>query len=717
MPCGMTTSTPDALQTTPTLTTTWPRFRFASRRIREDTWHVVPDLDDDVLAELGWVVASQTRDASGLDEEQDDYLRHLLTAPRWAGDDAKLHELLALCPFTGRMPPIDLDPQTPTTPDELRTFAERFEAHWLARGLGSIQWFTTGNRGLHGHFPVPEGVASPYLVRAYGVLVREVAKAAGLDILTEFRAREGRPALLVDDSLYDRDATGRGGLWRLDGAIHDKGLKRKSALAWSAQATLGPQHADHLHAAITQVAQSRARQTRGIRKGLPKPRPELLGKGAMKRTATVIQHFCREGANHEFRKALAGWLLRDGVPAAEAGATIAATGDPTDSLGVVRTTSERIAQGRPAFGFKKLRSLIGTQGARQLTSALERDLEELHAPPRNVGAVLTPEERETLREAAHLSEQRGQLTRARSCKRASRCGNSYEEKHCSSCGALAGTRVMVAERVLCPHCAVRRSSAILQWICAKWFPRNLERKLAVFTLQLPDRELETARKARRHWSRSLPPYLREHTRWLIAPGWIFVTCADSQAADGLALLTHKGWTRNGGIDVDKVGELNFLNIVAPMVSARATHLRRYLRLGDAQGLANDAWCQKVMEASGGAKARAALPWPKAADLRRMHVNAKRVRQNLEPIPDGDPLPNREFRSETPHCEGGHFTYTGRDSATREVIAIRNDRKWEFDELAKRAELGWRGEVMEFNDYGQLVRHRKPEGWDLRKLQE
>lgn len=702
---------------------TWPRFRFAERDIGQ-RWEVVAAVDDASLTRGGYKLAGQIRDASDLEAVDQAELAALLRKTPGTltiDEEARFAALLECCPFVENLPPIDVDPQN-AEPGEVTNFATRFDMAWRAAGLGTIQWFTTGGRGLHGHIVPPTGMRSTHLMRAYGALVRRIARDADLPLLSNFRSKGNRPAILLDDTLFDRDATGRGGLWRLQGAKHSKTGQPKTVC--SNMPSEVPTVTEACKARIEQSlydldeytrtgAPTKRRPRDASQSRLPKPITELQKRRKLDKVAEVITKYLPPtGMRHDFRKALAGWLLREGVPARVAGATIAVAGDPQDAMATAKTTASRLAAGRNAFGFRKLSEIIGSGGCMALRAALTVDFKASAVPAKDLGGLPSDSDRATLREAARLAEAAGRSTRALACRRAARCGLAKERAVCMRCGGTSHCRHLIAERATCPHCAQRRATSILNWCMTTW-----PDKVWVMAKKLADDSLECARTERKRWNRKLRKERRANVRWIIAPGWLVAITSDMMTGTILYgwLNLNQGWIMPDG-GPNEQPKSAVVAILEPVLKARAVHLREHLDMADPQGLADDAWCDKVMEASGGRTARQAMPWPKKRDLRLMAVNAARVRKNLEPLAPGATFPSvdeqRDMRS--PCCQS-RIEYQVRDGKSDEIVAIRDDRPWQFAEGSVRAENGWRGEELRFDDEGNLIIQIQPKGWDIVKL--
>lgn len=209
------------------------RVRLAQRAFGKAFWEqVLGDLSDADLAANGFKLGGPGRDLSGLSPEEAEELRRLWATPRWKVEEDGLldreEELASKAPFYLHVPPLDVDvnEQSP----EYEESSAKKEALRIARvldeelprnGMGKPSWHRTNDRGsLHGDQRVPREVVSVNLLLAIGWKVRRIARAHGVPLLTECpKDKTKRPAVVLDDSLFNRHAEGRGVMWRLVGAM------------------------------------------------------------------------------------------------------------------------------------------------------------------------------------------------------------------------------------------------------------------------------------------------------------------------------------------------------------------------------------------------------------------------------------------------------------------------------------------------------------------
>ncbi len=203
------------------------KFRLAQRDFGAARWWPIAVESDESLSGKGWKLAGPTRDASSLplnEFRELVWLCSTASSDLTEDQDKRLAELLERSPFTDHIPPIDVDVNDESTEFDItkaRATAHRFALAMrteLAKvGLGSPSWHTTNDRGgLHGDMLSPSGIKSTHLIRAVGALVRKAAKAAKVPVLSQLPHKKNqRPAVYVDDSIFNREADRRGVQWRL----------------------------------------------------------------------------------------------------------------------------------------------------------------------------------------------------------------------------------------------------------------------------------------------------------------------------------------------------------------------------------------------------------------------------------------------------------------------------------------------------------------------
>ena len=196
-------------------------------------WRLVEGLPDHILAQAGWQLGGPIVHLDSLDAEEQNETRVLLYRP---SSDLTVEQRLRLSSLLSRcdrstVPPIDLDLRDSLPPhqrnEEHRETLGAITRECISVGLPAPVWTLSGGKGFHGDLHLPEGVQSPHLLEAVGDLVREAARRAGVPLLSEHREKGSRPPVVVDDSLYTRAAGSRGVVWRLIGAEHPSGERKR----------------------------------------------------------------------------------------------------------------------------------------------------------------------------------------------------------------------------------------------------------------------------------------------------------------------------------------------------------------------------------------------------------------------------------------------------------------------------------------------------------
>ena len=212
-------------------------FRLVQRRFgRNAGWRPVPLAPDEELARHGIALAGPGRDVSDLaDDELVELLRSLREpAPKLSGEPGRHaleRALLARCPFTVHVPPIDIDVDDESPAHDPGRdvalgldFARRLDAEWRRRDYGSLAWSRTNTRGgYHGEFLVSAHDRNSDLLDAVGRMVRDVAQACGIPLLSDqaMRKAERTESVYVDDTMFNRTVDSRGVMWRLVGSRKD----------------------------------------------------------------------------------------------------------------------------------------------------------------------------------------------------------------------------------------------------------------------------------------------------------------------------------------------------------------------------------------------------------------------------------------------------------------------------------------------------------------
>ena len=222
-------------------------------------WHPVAFASDAELVKQGAQLAGPTLALVELGEADAAELLELLgmAKDRIEEDPARNRrhaELLERTPRYDPLPPIDLDVAKGADAVELaRELAGQLSLELERVGLGRPAWWVTNERGgLHGHLDLSSCAGAPELLRAVLPLVQLAARAAGVPLISDHRSAANRPPVVLDDSLFNKAANGRGGVWRLPGTTKPDTDHRKQ-LAEPAICAQAPADAEAVAEAVEQL--------------------------------------------------------------------------------------------------------------------------------------------------------------------------------------------------------------------------------------------------------------------------------------------------------------------------------------------------------------------------------------------------------------------------------------------------------------------------------
>lgn len=386
---------------------TWPEWRFVQRKFGQCQWLVGPNISDESLSAVGFKLAGPSRSAASLSPEDQEKLLRLLSKPTKAQtDEERLEEisLLSKCPYGGYMPPVDIDVTHEATKEMIEAARLTIESVLGLEGWGRVRWAHTGGKGVHGDQVAPKDLWSPLLLKAFGRKIQEIAHKAQIPLLTEgHRSKIDRPAIIIDDSLFERTASSRGLMWRLIGAERPETKKKKTALEGQLPCPLPPPQADVEKKLIEILAEETLRPKSSAKKFIrPRPHKELNGKVLQHVFDHLAKNIPASGARHPVRLAVAAWLLKNQVPLDSAAATIAALGDSHDAKAAVDTTNRRLGAGLPTRCTKFLTETMGEQFVFWLGQYFHKDMTEHKVPFADLKRYLTTDERNILKAAGAM---------------------------------------------------------------------------------------------------------------------------------------------------------------------------------------------------------------------------------------------------------------------------------------------------------------------------
>ena len=392
---------------------TWPQFRFAQKDVGKHKWDLVAAYPDVVTSgpdfdgSGGRKAGSTWRDASALSEDEAQELLLLLAQPKKKSDfvaddevltpeeNRRLASLLERCPYTGLLPPLDVDVKG-VSQEEAFDAARRIHVACIEVGLGVPAWHTTGNTGLHGDLWAPDDFKHPWLLYGLLSLVQDVARRASVPLLSENQDKAARPPICLDDTLYNRKPNGLGSVWRLKGAIHNKGGRRKEPIDIGFGLVNYPQPGARsvISAACDRALKNHELEktrfpsssfqtdTGSFREPIPTP------PGALEFIVDAIRKHLPGSGRHNYRLALASWLKELGFSDATVIATLkggacGASDALDDAEAVVGYTTARLRAGLNHIGMSWLRGdptskgksgkhegKIGPKAAAELEAAL-----------------------------------------------------------------------------------------------------------------------------------------------------------------------------------------------------------------------------------------------------------------------------------------------------------------------------------------------------------
>lgn len=710
---------------------TWPRFRFAQRDFK-GKWQVAPSLPDKQLSALGYRLGGPYRNAKYLDDFEQRELHGLIALSKDAQTDeqrSREAELLARCPFSGPLPPLDIDVVLGTASDYVRAQARELHVSCLALGAAAPRWHLTGGKGLHGDSVAPDGVESTVLLRAYGDFARAAAAQSGTPLLSEHRHKANRPPIVLDDTLFEREADARGVVWRLSGSTREEGGKKvpvelmdRQDEGLPAQPEFFPKlvkdyalqlrltegwgeelSAEDLARALLEPGEKRFVEARRAKKRVHVERERVSGRfapldlgpsvAALKHVAkALIRHDPGRGARHDLRLAVAGWLLTALVPERVVLATLLPICDAhgaIDAERVVRTTAARVRSGERFHSFGRVQQMLGEVAAHDLRTALEFDLADAGVST-DLSKRLTSEDRATLRSAAELAstkwhDQVDNLNRfhglklkltgkggphATNLRRAAKCGYARQRGECEGCGKGEQARWISAENFLCPHCAAKWARSAHDWLANHW----PEQKIYLAVRKLEDDSYAAALAYRKHVLSHMRKKTAGPIRFLLAPGYVAVLCMEVYSSGVVRSVEELG------DDMQEHSIEDVLLRLEPLLNARARRLKQFLATKNLEKLATDEWVTRVVTTFAGKRARAAFPWPKKEDLRaqtleRMRAKLKQTPLSPEEAKKEAAIPLHERRT---NCCNAHRVFKLL-SAKGDVVASRRDVPWTADE--------------------------------------
>lgn len=397
----------------------------------------------------------------------------------------RLSGLLLRCPYGDYLPPLDLDVRDDAEDESACTLdaARDLTAELERRGLGVPAWSQTNPRGGRHGDQTCVGYASPHLIDAYGIGVREACRTIGLPLLSDHRPKASRPHVVLDDSLLSRRPDARGLVWRIEGGRKEELGPPK--LRDPDNFGLGPPREPDraaldalcVRAAVAAPSRRSSPRRRAPVEALDEAQALALG-GPL--AAHLARHDPGPGGRHPARLAWAACLLDRGVPPAAVELALGALGDAADARAAVSTTSARLASGLPTRGAGWLERTLGGDAVTGLALLLtEIQPTAAEATVRGIGGEVKRVERSGSgrgglaelrragslpREVAAWLRERGDAREAiygtrdvvsRACQRPGVCARVSQQRRCGSGYHVGAPRRIVCESRLCGPCTAR----------------------------------------------------------------------------------------------------------------------------------------------------------------------------------------------------------------------------------------------------------------------
>lgn len=567
--------------------------RLAQRARGKSRWEVTAATSDNALPAAGYQLAGPILRLDLLPSADGEELRQLLSRPSWdlvTHDQHRLAALLTACPRDpSYLPPLDLDPFAPTPADrpsraQIEALAGSLTAACVQVGLGAPRWCATGGKGLHGHFQVPAGVPPhPDILRALLPLIRQAARIARAPILSEHRDLATRTpgVIYLDDTLWEKSAAGRGGVWALEGDT--KGKHYLPSLGEGS-----PADANRLAARllIQPLPQIPTESIPGIPTGPLKP-------GAY-------------------------WRRLGSDP-----------GDPAcPGCGKLDGRSCRVKANGAAIRCHRLEKTFDLTPPAIVDVAADTGIDAFDRRRYFAAAAKLARDRAAARHDAltlGLKETRrkdADLQRASILGRASRCDTVWRALKCSLAGHPLTTISHHCQRPVCPDCAKSHVKQLAAWFRAHWEPGTYQVLVGRFPDSLGAKEI---RRIARKGYRAICKFSggAASARYHLAPRRLVVVSRD------VAPIIAYAAAKKAGLELLEIEREALIEEVVAGITDRSDYLMGLLP--DLALLAADSWAARVHTTAG---TRGALPWPSrktlSAWLKKQAEDAGRIKPLINP---------------------------------------------------------------------------------------
>lgn len=612
------------------------QFRFLRRSWRKSApWDLSDLISDEIAVSRGYVLGGQGRDTSNLSEEERIELMALLgRRPSSFSEDecGRQKELLGRTGFTQLVGPLDIDVNTLSAnfdPEVARKkaleYAKRLAYYAPQVGLGDPNWFSVSwMGGFHADLIAPEGLSDPDLLHGVRLIVERLALRTEVPLYLKQPAEAKRDKLVrtdvyLDDSVLNKNANARGGLWRLPGKAKPQGKKKTyvDVLAEGCPELAVPYiptpiDRDALRESIAKYQFSRLRPEKPKVTEKPKeaaPIEVRTGYATGEDLSFLRKH--SPLLNIWNQENVTDRSYRDFDMALHA-----------TKLGASNECALRLMRAMP--GSKATQDHRGFSYDRSILGSVERFINSV-GDATNYEGFIKPENylfasREVILRAIDLTldwKIRNKLIATLAC------GEAVIYSECSQDSLVEVEGIHRCERVTCSYCEPRRVKLQIDSASEDWPEELLFTRLVTSSDSIDSCKKVYSKfkdKIRASFKKKKARKIISKLRCFRAPGEVFIVFHDASRYEKLSKIF--------GEDVKRVSKRECLEELKATLYRRFNRIRDHILKGDAEGLASDPWVGHVVSISSGRKSK--LPWLSKDTLReRAKQDANRRRGRSE----------------------------------------------------------------------------------------
>lgn len=590
------------------------QFRFLRRSWRKSApWDLSDLISDEIAVSRGYVLGGQGRDTSDLTEEERVELMMLLgRRPSSFSDEEckRQKELLSRTGFTQLVGPIDIDVNTLAAnfdPEIARKkaleYAKRLAHYAPELGLGDPNWFSVSwMGGFHADLIAPEGFSDPDLLHGVRLMVERLALRTEVPLYLKQpaeakRDKTVRTDVYLDDSVLNKNANARGGLWRLPGKAKPKGKKKTAVdvLATGCPELLIPYvptpiDKEALKESIAKYKLSRIKPEK-YKATIPLKEPAPIEVRTGYATSEDLSFLRKHSPllNIWNQENVTDRSYRDFDMALQA-----------TKLGASEDSALRLMRAMP--GSKATQDHRGFSYDRSILGSVERFISSV-GDATNYEGFIKPENylhasREVILKAVDLTVDwkiKNKLIATLAC------GEAVVYSECSKDSLVEVEGIHRCERVTCSYCEPRRVKLQIDSASKAW-----PSELIVARLDTNSDSIASCKKSYSKFKDKLKDsFKKKKARKLLsrlrcfrAPGEVFVVFNDASRFEKLSKLF--------GDVVKKVSKSEALEELKATLYKRFKRIQTYILQGDAEALASDPWVGHVVSITSGRKSK--LPW-------------------------------------------------------------------------------------------------------------